>query len=114
MHATGVVPQEERFLGCCGTVYEIERGSDHFIYDRLHTLAREWASVFDRLLPNLAKPWIGRRIVFVRCEAVEHATRTKPRSELRSLRVIRVLRLLFGVEVIEVAKKFVEPVNRRQ
>src|SRR5450755_558428 len=112
MHTTGVVPQEERFLGCCGTVYEIERSSDHFIFDRLHTLAREWASVLDRLLPNLAKPWISSRIIFVRCEGMEHAAWAKLRKKFGRLRVIRVFRLLFGVEVIEVAKKFVEPVNR--
>ena len=45
---------------------------------------------------------------------MEHATRTKLRSEFRTLRIIRVFRLLFGVEVVEIAKKFVEPVNRRQ
>src|SRR5450755_2663939 len=97
MHPTGVMPQKERFLGCCGTVHEIERSCDHFLFDCLHTLACEWASVLDGLLANLTKSWIGGRIIFVRCEGMEHATRTKLRSEFWGLRIIRILGLLFGV-----------------
>ena len=34
--------------------------------------------------------------------------------ELRVLRIVRVLGLLFGVEMVEVAEEFVEAVQRRQ
>jgi hypothetical protein len=47
-------------------------------------------------------------------EAVDHATRTEVLLELGVLRVVGVLRLLLGVQVIEVAEELVETVVRRQ
>jgi hypothetical protein len=46
--------------------------------------------------------------------AVEHATRTEPFPERGIRRVVRVLRLFFGVQVVEVAEELVEAVDGRQ
>src|SRR5262249_33895575 len=50
-------------------------------------------------------------IVFVAGLALEDAARTEFLPELGILRVIGILRLLFGVQVIEVAEELVEPVH---
>jgi hypothetical protein len=41
---------------------------------------------------------------------LEHAARPEPLAETRVLRIVRVLRLFLGVEVIEVAEELVEAV----
>ena len=46
--------------------------------------------------------------------AVQHAARAELLLELGVLRVVRVLRLLLGVQVVEVAEELVEAVGRRQ
>ena len=45
---------------------------------------------------------------------MQHAARAEMLLELRVLRVVGVLRLLLGVEVVEVAEELVEAVHRRQ
>ncbi|MCO5220425.1 MAG: hypothetical protein M9947_02455 [Thermomicrobiales bacterium] len=45
---------------------------------------------------------------------MEHATRTKVGSEERIVRVVRVLGFFFGVQMIEIPKEFIEPMDRRQ
>ena len=45
---------------------------------------------------------------------MDHAPRTEILLEARILGVLRVFRLLLGVEVVEVAKKLVEAVRGRQ
>jgi hypothetical protein len=45
---------------------------------------------------------------------VDHAARPEALPELRALRVVGVLRLLLGVQVVEVAEELVEAVVRRQ
>ena len=46
--------------------------------------------------------------------AVQHAARTELLLELGILRVVRVLRLLLGVQMVEVAEELVEAVDGRQ
>jgi hypothetical protein len=45
---------------------------------------------------------------------MQYAARSKLFTELRVLGIVGVLRFFFGIEVIEVAKKFVESVNARK
>src|SRR5262249_24785281 len=47
-------------------------------------------------------------------DALENAARAKLRQEVWILRIVRVLRLLLRVEVIEIAEKHVEAVHRWQ
>ena len=75
------------------------RGGRRLVVDRLHALAVQRAGVLD-----LA---VG--------EAVEHAARRVGLDERRVvLRPVRALRLLLGVEVVEVAEELVEAVVGRQ
>ena len=53
-------------------------------------------------------------IVFIGGPAVEDAPRSEFFSELGILGIVRILRLLFGVEVIEVAEELVEAMDRRK
>ena len=79
-------------------LHELQRLGGDLLVDRLHALLRQRAGVRD--LPA------GK--------AVDDAARTKLLLERRILEVVRALRLLFGVQVIEVAEELVEPVIGRQ
>src|SRR5262249_13633802 len=79
-------------------VYEILGGREKFLVDRLHALRGQRAGVLDLAVGV----------------AMQHATWSKTLAEIRIFRIVRVLRLLFGVEVIEVAEELVEAVRRRQ
>ena len=79
--------------------HEVDRGGGRLVVDRLHPLAVQRAGVLD-----LA---VGRRL--------EHAARRIGLDEIGVvLRPVGPLRLLLGVEVIEVAEELVEAVVGRQ
>ena len=102
VHGGGVVPEEERLLGLGRVGHEAERVLGDLLVDGLHPLLGERPGVLD-LLPALAvRP------------AVEHAAGTEALLELRVLRVVRVLGLLLGVQVVEVAEELVEAVHGGQ
>ena len=74
----------------------------------------ERPGVLDRLLADLAELLVDCRIVLVGCLALQHAARSVFLSERGILRIVVILGLFLGVQVIEVAEEFVESVNRRQ
>ena len=90
------------------------RGVERLVVDRLHALLGQRTGVFDRLLADLAEARIDRRIVGVGGQGVEHAARAELRTERGILRIVLVLRLLLGIQVIEIAEELVEAVQRRQ
>ena len=53
-------------------------------------------------------------IILVRCARLEHAAWTEALLELRVLRIVDVLRLLFRIEMIEVAEELIEAMHGRQ
>ena len=114
VHAGGVPPDEERLVGLLGAFHELERTGGDFLVHRLHALLGQRAGVLDRLLADLAEARVIGRIVLVRREAVQDAARAELRLEGRVLRIVHVLRLLFRIQVVEVAEPFIEPVNRGQ
>ena len=79
-----------------------ERARGDLLVDGFHALLGQRTGVLDRL-PALA---VG--------QAVEHATRPELLLEFGVLGIVRQFRLFLGVEVVEIAKKFVEPVHGRQ
>ena len=65
-------------------------------------------------LPQGPKRGIVARRVGGGRDALHDAARTELRPERRVLRIVGVLRLVLGVQVIEVAEELVEAVNGRQ
>ena len=67
------------------------------------------------LLADAAETRVDGRVVHVGGLAVEHAARSEALLELGTfVRVVGVLGLLFGVQVVEVAEELVEAVNSGQ
>ena len=114
VHAAGVGPHEERLPVAVGAVDEVERGGEKFLVHRLHALLGERAGVLALLLAPLAEARILARRVGGLRDAFQHAARAVLRLEGRILRIVDVLRLLLGIEVIEVAEELVEAVHGRQ
>ena len=83
---------------CLARVHEVERLGGDLLVDRLHALL-------------VSGPVSGDAAVG---EAVDDAARAEPLLELGALRIVGVLRLLLGVQVVEVAEELVEAVVRRQ
>src|SRR5262249_61032582 len=111
MHARAVPPDEERSVGLHLPFDEIDRRVVRLVVDGLHSLPGERAGVLDGLLADLAEARIDCRIIPVCGFGLEHAPRTKPFFECRVLRIVGMLRLLFGVKMIEIAEELVEPVR---
>ena len=87
---------------------------EELLVHRLHALARERTGVLDGLLADPAEARVLRRIVAIGRLAFQHAARAELGAELGVLRIVGVLRLLLGVEVVEVAEELVEAVHGRQ
>src|SRR5262249_45612438 len=100
--ARRVPPYEERLAVLVGLVDELKSRRRELLVDGFHALGVQRSRVLDLL-----------RAVGIR-PAVKHAARAELLFELRVLRIVGILRLLFGVQVIEVAEEFVEAVRRRQ
>jgi hypothetical protein len=88
--------------------------ADVFIIYRLHALFGQRAGILDGLFADAAKARIDGRIVAVARAAAQHATRPKARPEGRVLGIRGILRLLLGVEVIQIAEEFIESMHCRQ
>src|SRR5690606_2730150 len=117
MHVRGIEPTEPRFAVPVLALNPIAGGADEIIVAGLHPLAREGPGVLDLLLSDSSPAWLLGRIVVVGRPAVQHASRAEPLPETRKLLgdwVVRILRILFVIEMIEVSEELIETVNRRQ
>ena len=114
MHVGRVDPAEERLAVLVLSLDQVLRRGDELVVARLHALAGERAGVLDLLLADPAPARLLGRVVLVGRPAVQHASRPEPLLEPRVLRIVLVLRVLLGVEVIKVAEELVEAVHRRQ
>src|SRR4051812_35342374 len=117
MHVRGVDPREPRPAGVVLATDEVFSSSDEFVVARFHALLRQWSGVLDALLADPTPTRLLRRIVLLGGPAVQHAARTEALAEVRKVlgrRVIGQLRLLLGIEVIQVAKELVEAMDRWQ
>src|SRR5208282_4349204 len=78
---------------------------------------RQWAAIGDHLLANPAPARIRGRIIDIAGLRVQNIARAETCMEIGvsgSLRIVWLIGLLHGVEVIEDAVEFVESMNRRQ
>ena len=117
MHVGGVEPHEERLAGLVLARDEVLGRRDELVVAGLHPLLGERAGVLDLLLADAAPALLLGRIVLVLRPAVKHPARSEPLAELREVlgrRIVVHLRLLLGVEVVEVAEELVEAVHGRQ
>ena len=82
---------------------------------RVHVrMRRQRTAIGDRLLADPAPARIRGRVVDVGRLGVDDIARAKLLLELGALRVVGLVRLFHGVEVIEDAIELVEAVDRRQ
>src|SRR5262249_16399109 len=79
-----------------------------------HSLFSERSGVLDGLFADLAKARIDGGIISVGGFALEDTARAELRLECRVLRIVLTLRLLLGIEVVEIAEELIEPVCGRQ
>ena len=98
VHAGRVPPQEERLVAA-GRFFEVlERPCRRLVVDGLHAFLGERPGVLDLLGAVRHRP------------AVDDAAGTEALAKRRVLRVVRLLGLFLGVEVVQVAEELVEPV----
>ncbi len=102
VHARRVPPEEEGLIAAGHLLEVLERAPGDLVVDRLHALLGERAGVLDLLRPVGLRP------------AVDDAARAEALLELGVLGVVLELRLLLGVEVVQVAEELVEAVVGRQ
>ena len=114
MHPRRVEPDQPGRVRLLRAVDEIERGVEELVVDGLHPLDRQWPGVLALLLAHRAEARVGLAAVGFGRVAAQHAARAELFAESGIFRVVRILRLLLGVEVIEVAEELVEAVHRRQ
>jgi hypothetical protein len=112
----GVHPRKERAARLVLALDVVDRRGGYVVVDGLHPLGVQRAGVLDDLLADRAE----LRIVgffgdLVGRLALQHPARQCQFVELRELvlvRVVELLGLLLGVEVVQIAKELVEPVHR--
>ena len=117
VHAGRVEPDEERLVSLVALVDEVHCAGQELLVHRLHALFGQRAGVLDGLLAHPAKARILGGIVLVRREGVQDAARAEPRLEigiLGRLRIVGILRLFLGVQVVEIAEELVEAVDGGQ
>src|SRR5262245_5337011 len=114
MHARRVEIAEPRapLLGLA--LHEVDRTGQELLVDRLHALGVQGTCVLDDLLAHAPEGFIDRIVVLVNCPAFQHPARTEFFATVGILWIVRILRLLLGVQMVQVAEEFVETVHRRQ
>src|SRR4029077_5172346 len=114
VHARAVKPAEEWLVRLRLARDVIDCGVGGLVVDRLHALPGQRAGVLNGLLADAAPAGLLGRVVGIGSLAAQHAARSKRLLELWILRIGQPLRLLLGIEVIEVAEELIEAVDRRK
>ena len=92
MHACGVYPNKKGFVIGDSTAHEILCRCNELPVDRLHPLFSERATVLNSTI----------------CKGPNYASRPEARDKSRISGVVNILGFFFRIEVIKIAKKFVE------
>src|SRR5215472_15952829 len=111
MHMGCVQPTKPGFTSLLLRLDPLFCSCHEFVIAGLHALLGERPGILDLLLSHSPVAWIGSGIVFVACPAMQYTARCKLLIEFREIffgRPVRKLRLFFGIQVVEVAKKFVK------
>jgi hypothetical protein len=114
VHVRRVEPDEPWLLGFRLPLDEVLRGLDELVVASLHAFSVQRARVLDLLLADLAPARHHGLVVLVRGPRMNHTARAELLAESRILRIVRLLGVFFGIQVIEVAEELVEAVIRGQ
>src|SRR5262245_11232601 len=117
VHVGGVHPAEKGFARCMLALDPVLGGADELVVAGLHALLGERAGVLDLLLAYPAPARLFGGVVGIGRPAVHDAARAKAFAKVRKVLriwIVRQLRLLLGVQVIEVAEELVEAVGGRE
>ncbi len=123
MGTGGVVPQEERLVGLCRTIDEIDGSPDQLVVDVFHIelgfgihvrMRRQRAAIDNRLFANLAPTRIGRWIVDGGGLGLDDVARAEIGEELRRFRILRIVGLFHRVEMVKDTIELVEAMHRGQ
>ena len=87
---------------------------EQIVFEGFHALGIQRAGILAALLAPRTKAGNLGGIIPIGRAAVEHPAGPELGMERRILGVVRIFRLLLGVQVIEVAVELVETVTRRQ
>jgi hypothetical protein len=117
VHPGGVEPHEEGLLLLAGTSDEVLGRTEELHIAGLHALLRERPGILDLLLADPAPARLLGGVVRFCRPGVDDAARAEHLPEIGKfllIRVVHVLGLLLGVQVVEVPEELVEPVDRGQ
>ena len=115
MHTRGVVPEHEGLPALARTIHEVHRTRHQIVLNRRHAFAVERTAVPDGLLADAAEPGVHGGVIFVGRFTFKYPAWSEQRLELlTALRIVVLLGLFLGIEVIEVSVEIVETVNGRQ
>src|SRR5262249_26204935 len=81
---------------------------------RLHSFCGEVTGILDLLLADAPEPWVLGWIIDIRRKGVKDAARSISVEEVgifRRFGIVRIFRLVLGVEVIKIAEELVEAVQ---
>ena len=98
VHSRAVPPDIEGLVLLNGALDEVDGCGQRFLIDRLHPIPGQGTGILD---------------LAVGCRA-DHAARSEAFAELRIGGIVRILGLLLGVQVVEIAEELVEPMVCRQ
>jgi hypothetical protein len=85
-----------------------------FVVDRLHSLPGQRASVLDRLTAHSPPTRLLGGVIPIVRPAPQHTARSERFPERSRARIGVPLRILLGIEVVEIATELVESMYRRQ
>ena len=114
VHPAGVEPDEERLLRIVRPVDEAEGRRKELLVHCLHALLVERPRVLAVLLAPLPEAGVLAWNGLGRRGAAHHPARPKFLAELRAFGIVGMLRLVLGVEVVEVAEELIEAVHGGQ
>jgi hypothetical protein len=115
-----VVPEEERGVRCHGAVDEVQRSPNDLGIDVFHVglgrrvharVRRQRTAISDRLLAHPAPARMLSGVIDVSRLGVQNVPRSEALMKSGILRILVVVGLLHGVEVVQDAVKLVEAVD---
>ena len=112
VHPARIKPNEERLAVILSALDKVESRVDELPVCGLHAFTGKLARILDGLFSDLAETWIDCRVIHICCLRAEDSAGAELLEEIGILRVVDLLEFFLGVEVVEVAKEFVEPVYR--